>query len=82
MATRSGEKARAAIEDLKQETGREAIFLELDLSSLRDIKAAADEFLQCVYNGFKWAMADSCIDQERNRTPRPDQQRVRLTPSL
>ena len=46
MATRSGEKARAAIEDLKQETGREAIFLELDLSSLRDIKAATDEFLQ------------------------------------
>ena len=45
IAARSKEKATDAIASLKQETGREALFLALDLSSLASIKAAADEFL-------------------------------------
>ena len=45
IATRNEDRAKAAIEDLKQTTGNEAIFLKLDLSSLKSVKAAADEFL-------------------------------------
>ena len=46
LATRNEDRAKAAIEDLKQTTGKEAIFLKLDLSSLGSIKAAAEEFLR------------------------------------
>lgn len=45
LAARSQNKAKAAIEDLKQTTGKEAIFLLLDLSSLESVRAAAEEFL-------------------------------------
>ncbi|EMD32477.1 hypothetical protein CERSUDRAFT_118808 [Gelatoporia subvermispora B] len=45
MASRSKEKAEAAIQDLKEQTGKEAIFLQLDLSNLAAIKKAAEEFL-------------------------------------
>ncbi|GLB38370.1 putative NAD-P-binding protein [Lyophyllum shimeji] len=44
LAARSAEKARAAIEDLRKETGKEAIFLKLDLANLEAVKAAALEF--------------------------------------
>ena len=47
LAARSEDRAKAAIEDLKQMTGKEAIFLKLDLSSLESIKTAAEEFLRC-----------------------------------
>lgn len=46
MASRSAEKAQAAIEDLKKDTGKEAHFLQLDLSSLKGVRKAAEEFLQ------------------------------------
>ncbi len=45
LAARSQEKATAAIASLKEETGREAIFLKLDLANLASVKAAAQEFL-------------------------------------
>jgi len=48
IAARSEDRAKAAIEDLKQTTGKEAIWLKLDLSSLKSVKAAAEEFLGCV----------------------------------
>ncbi|KIK55256.1 hypothetical protein GYMLUDRAFT_264219 [Collybiopsis luxurians FD-317 M1] len=38
MAVRSQEKAEAAIEELKEKTGKEAIFLKLDLSDLTTIR--------------------------------------------
>ncbi|KAH8115056.1 NAD-binding protein [Phellopilus nigrolimitatus] len=44
MAARSQPKAEAAIAELKTKTGREALFLELDLASLKSIKKAAEEF--------------------------------------
>ena len=47
MAARNSEKARAAIEDLKRETGKEAVFLILDLSDLESVKRSAEEFLKC-----------------------------------
>ncbi|KAI0058522.1 NAD-P-binding protein [Artomyces pyxidatus] len=45
MASRSEDKATAAIAELKAETGKEAIFLKLDLADLRSVKASAEEFL-------------------------------------
>ncbi|EPS94682.1 NAD-binding protein [Fomitopsis schrenkii] len=45
MASRSKDKATEAIGRLKEETGKEAIFLELDLSSLASVRKAAQEFL-------------------------------------
>jgi len=38
------DKAQAAIEDLQAQTGKEAIFLKLDLADLKSVKAAALEF--------------------------------------
>jgi len=48
FAARGKERAQKIIENLKVETGNEAIFLELDLSDLRSVRAAADEFQRSV----------------------------------
>lgn len=48
MAARSQQKAEAAIAELKKQTGKEAIWLELDLASLASVRHAAKEFLLCV----------------------------------
>ncbi|GBE80447.1 NAD(P)-binding protein [Sparassis latifolia] len=45
LAARSKEKADAAIKDLKELTGKEAIFLMLDLTSFASVRRAAAEFL-------------------------------------
>ncbi|RPD71631.1 NAD(P)-binding protein, partial [Lentinus tigrinus ALCF2SS1-7] len=45
LASRSKEKADAAIASLKEATGKEPIFLELDLAHLASVKKAAEEFL-------------------------------------
>ncbi|KAF7789133.1 hypothetical protein EIP86_000068 [Pleurotus ostreatoroseus] len=45
LAARSKEKAEAAIADLKDTTGKEAIWLELDLANLASVRRAAEEFL-------------------------------------
>lgn len=44
MASRSRDRAEEEIRDLKQQTGKEAIFLELDLSGLEKVTKAANEF--------------------------------------
>jgi NAD(P)-dependent dehydrogenase (short-subunit alcohol dehydrogenase family) len=48
MASRSRQRVEDAIADLKQQTGREAIFLELDLANLKSVKAAAAAFTRFV----------------------------------
>ncbi|KAI0823262.1 NAD(P)-binding protein [Trametes gibbosa] len=45
LAARSKSKAYAAIASLKEATGRDAVFVELDLSSLASVKKAAQGFL-------------------------------------
>ncbi|KAI0792827.1 NAD(P)-binding protein [Abortiporus biennis] len=45
MGARNQAKAEAAIADLKNETGKEAIWLELDLGNLAKVKKAAETFL-------------------------------------
>ena len=44
LAARSEERAKGAIAELVAETGKEAIWLELDLSSFQSIEKAATEF--------------------------------------
>jgi len=44
MASRSPDKARQAIEELKQKTGHECNFLELDLANLDKVTKAAEAF--------------------------------------
>jgi retinol dehydrogenase-12 len=46
VAGRSKEKTEAAIAALKQETGNEAHFLQLDLADLASVRRAAAELLQ------------------------------------
>jgi len=48
VAARSQEKVEAAIHDLKNSTGKEAIFLKLDLADLKSVKASAEEYLRFV----------------------------------
>ena len=45
LAARSAAKANAAIAELKQQTGKEAIFLQLDLSDMSSVRKSATEFL-------------------------------------
>ncbi|KAF8799007.1 NAD(P)-binding protein [Phlegmacium glaucopus] len=45
IAVRSEEKAKSAIDELKEQTGKEAIFLKLDLANLHSIKTAAEDFM-------------------------------------
>ncbi|KAJ7823018.1 hypothetical protein B0H13DRAFT_2215759 [Mycena leptocephala] len=45
MASRSQTKAEAAIKELKEQTGKDALFLKLDLGDLKTIKISAAEFL-------------------------------------
>ncbi|EJD00113.1 NAD-binding protein [Fomitiporia mediterranea MF3/22] len=45
LAARSAEKANAAIEELKKDTGKEAQFLQVDLASVKSVRRAAEEFL-------------------------------------
>ena len=47
MASRSKERAQKAIDELRVETGKEAIFLELDLASLKSVKKSAEMFQRC-----------------------------------
>ena len=44
LAARSEARAKAAIAQLAEETGKEAIWLELDLASFHSIEKAAAEF--------------------------------------
>jgi NAD(P)-dependent dehydrogenase (short-subunit alcohol dehydrogenase family) len=47
IAARSEEKAQKAIDELKQETGKDSVlFLKLDLADLVSIKASAEEFIR------------------------------------
>jgi NAD(P)-dependent dehydrogenase (short-subunit alcohol dehydrogenase family) len=46
IAARNQEKTEAAIKDLKEQTGKEALWLKLDLADLAAVKAAAQEFLR------------------------------------
>jgi len=45
LAARSVQKANEAIEEIKNETGKQAVFLQLDLSDIPAVRRSAQEFL-------------------------------------
>ncbi len=49
IASRSKVKADAAIQELKEATGHEPLFLQLDLASLASVRQAAEEFLRYAF---------------------------------
>jgi len=47
IATRSDDRARSAVDELKQATGNDSIFfLKLDLAYLPSVKTTAEEFIR------------------------------------
>ena len=46
LAVRSKEKAEDTIRELHEQTGKQGIWLELDLADLNSVKAAAEEFIR------------------------------------
>ena len=46
IGARSQAKAEEAISELRELTGKEALFLRLDLGDLKAVKTAAEEFLR------------------------------------
>ena len=46
LACRSQEAGEKTIAELKEETGKEGLFLKLDLANLKSVKSAAEEFLR------------------------------------
>ena len=46
LAARSPARAQTAIDHLAKETGKEAMFLKLDLSDLTQVRRAANDFLK------------------------------------
>lgn len=61
MASRSKAKAEEAISELREATGKEAIFLELDLANLASIKTAAQ--------AFHWYTVSDAFNSELNIHP-------------
>ncbi|KAK7008048.1 short-chain dehydrogenase/reductase family protein [Favolaschia claudopus] len=47
LAARNKTKGEDAIQKLEKETGKQAIFLQLDLADLRSVRRAATSFLEC-----------------------------------
>ncbi|KAG8916473.1 hypothetical protein FRC02_003808 [Tulasnella sp. 418] len=72
MASRSKERAERAIAELKAETGKEAIFLHLDLSDLDSARRAANEFkskeseLHVLFNsaGIMWTPVEMVTEDD------------------
>lgn len=50
MASRDENKARIAIEELKEQTGKEAVYLELNLANLASVRNSAAEILRYAEN--------------------------------
>lgn len=46
MGARDSEKSRAAIKQLREETGKDVNFIPLDLSDLHQVRKAAESFLR------------------------------------
>ena len=70
MAARDRKKAEVAIEELKKETGREALFLELNLANLASVRKAAESFLKWVWSSccFTRSVLISFEDRRKNCT--------------
>ena len=78
LAARSAQKANEAIAELKNETGKQAIFLQLDLSDLLAVRKSVQEFLSYVpcFGELSCPGSQHVRVQEREPTTCPYQQCV------
>ncbi len=60
IACRNEAKAKAAIEKLREATGKDALYLPLDLASFKSIQAAASDFLRLVTG-----LLQICLETDR-----------------
>lgn len=66
LAARTATKANTAIADLKNETGKEAIFLQLDLADLIAVRKSAEEFLSFVpFSGVSTEVSLTVLSERR-----------------
>ena len=82
IAGRSESKAGSAIQELKAATGKEAIFLQLDLADLASIRRCAKEYMTYVSNTFAVYTQCSLLSryyQERAGATCTLQQRVSMS---
>ena len=83
LAARNAQKANEAIAELKNETGKEAFFLQLDLADIPALRMSAQEFLSYVcYMYLSLQGSQDMRFQEGESTARPYQQRVSIVWSL
>jgi retinol dehydrogenase-12 len=68
LAARDAQKVKEAIAELKNETGKEAIFLQLDLSDILAVRRSAQEFLSyaCSYPLF-FVMVKTCVFRKEDQ---------------
>jgi NAD(P)-dependent dehydrogenase (short-subunit alcohol dehydrogenase family) len=66
IAGRDEKKAQAAMQWLKQETGKDAHFLQLDLSNLKMVKEAAETFLRWAV--LRWGEDGAMTSAARRRS--------------
>lgn len=59
VAARDQAKSESAIQELKNSTGKEAVFLKLDLGNLGAVKVAAEEFLRYDFSAREDASHDN-----------------------
>jgi NAD(P)-dependent dehydrogenase (short-subunit alcohol dehydrogenase family) len=65
LAARSAVKANAAIAELKEVTGKEAIFLQLDLADITAVRKSAEEFLSYVSSALLHEIVAKCCPARR-----------------
>jgi NAD(P)-dependent dehydrogenase (short-subunit alcohol dehydrogenase family) len=66
LAVRNEEKAQSAINELKEQTGKEAIFLKLDLADLKSVKASAEEFMRCAWSIIDYSLSENISARKRS----------------
>lgn len=80
LAARTEARAKVAIAELLVETGKEAIWLQLDLSSLQSIERTVAEFYGYVVVQIPFRRTDTSLNclKPGNRATHPIQQCVRV----
>ncbi|KAG8214670.1 hypothetical protein J3R82DRAFT_9748 [Butyriboletus roseoflavus] len=65
VAARDQARSESAIQDLKTITGKEAVFLKLDLGNLGAVKVAAEEFLRYDFSTHEDVLPDNFLTARR-----------------
>jgi NAD(P)-dependent dehydrogenase (short-subunit alcohol dehydrogenase family) len=66
IAARNEVKAKYAIAELKEQTGKKAIFLKLDLADLKSVKSAAEEFMRYAWSNIYYSASENIPARKRS----------------